>query len=96
MAKCTIKDLKVGMKNIQIEVTIDFVGEKRSTGGFNNDNFLPAFVNDSSGEMKMTFWGDDVKKAKPGKKLKLTKGYVTEYKGTLQLNTPQDTPIVWL
>ncbi len=96
MVKYTLKQLKPGMKNIDIEVTIDFVGEKRKTGGFNNDLFLPAFVKDETGEMKMTFWAEDVKKAKPGKKLKVTKGYVTEYKGTPQLNISQGTEIVWL
>lgn len=96
MVKYTIKDLKVGMKNIDIEVTIDFLGEKRSTGGFNNDVFIPGFVKDATGEIKMTFWAGDVKNAKPGKKLKITKGYVTEYKGTMQLNIPQGTEIKWL
>lgn len=44
----------------------------------------------------MTFWGGDVKKVKAGKKIKITKGYITEYMGQLQLNARKENPIEFL
>ncbi len=96
MVKYKIKDLKEGMKNVDIEVTIDFLGEKRSTSGYNNDSFVAGFVTDETGEIKVTFWNEDVKKAKPGKKFRIEKGYVTAFKGAIQLNASKEKGIVWL
>lgn len=96
MTQYKIKDLKEGMKNVDIEVTVDFLGEMRKTNGFNNDSFIVGFVTDETGEIKMTFWNEDVKKAKPTKKLKIEKGYVTAFKGAIQLNASKEKGIVWL
>lgn len=84
------------MNKVDIEVTIDFFGEKRTTDGFNNDSFLVSFVKDETGEIKFIFWNEEIKKAKPGKKFRITSGYVTEYKGTLQLHPNKEKGIVWL
>lgn len=97
MTQYKLKDLKKGMKDVDIEVTIDFLGEKRKTDGFNNDSFVVGFVNDADGgEIKMTFWNADVKMAKPGKKLKVKGGYVTEFKGSLQLHADKKKGIEWV
>ncbi len=96
MTQYKVKDLKVGMKDVDVEVTVDFLGEKRTTDGFNNDTFIVGFVKDETGEIKMLFWNEDVKKAKPGKKAKIAKGYVTEFKGTLQLHTSKEKGVQWI
>ena len=96
MTKYTVKELKKGMKNIEIEVTVDFLGEKRKTDGFNNDTFQVGFVKDETGDIKLVFWNDDVKKVKEGKKLKIVDGYVTEFRDTLQLNASKEKGIKWL
>jgi ssDNA-binding replication factor A large subunit len=97
MTQYKLKDLKKGMKDVDVEVTVDFLGEKRKTGGFNNDAFIAGFVKDTDGgEIKMTFWNEDVKKAKPGKNLKITGGYVTEFKGSLQLHADKKKGIEWM
>ena len=96
MTQYKIKDLKAGMKDVDVEVSVDFLGEKRTTDGFNNDSFIVGFVKDETGEIKMLFWNEDIKKAKPGKKLKIAKGYVTEFKGTLQLHSSKEKGVVWI
>lgn len=96
MPQYKVKDLKVGMKDVTVEVTVDFLGEKRATDGFNNDTFIVGFVKDETGEIKMLFWNEDVKKAKPGKKAKIVKGYVTEFKGTLQLHSSKEKGVQWI
>jgi len=89
-----ISGLKEGMKNVNIEVTIDFVGEKRMSAGYGAESYCPAFVKDETGEIRMTIFGPDVNKVKKrGTKIKIKKGYVTEYKGELQLNTKRESPI---
>ncbi len=96
MSLYKIKDLKAGMKDVDIEVSIDFLGEKRKTDGFNNDSFIVGFVKDETGEIKVLFWNEDSKKAKQGKKVKITNGYVTEFNGTLQLHPSKKKGFRWL
>ncbi len=97
MAQYKLKDLKTGMKNVDVEATVDFLGEKRMTDGFNNDSFVVGFIKDNEGgEIKMIFWNEDVKKAKPGKKLKVKSGYVTEFKGSVLLHADKKKGIEWL
>ena len=96
MTEYKIKDLRVGMKDVDITVEIDFLGERRRTSGFDNDNLVPAIVKDETGEIQFTFWNDDIKKAKPGKKVKIEDGYVTEYNGQLQLRNLKEKKVIFL
>ncbi len=96
MTEYKIKDLKNGMKEVDIVVEIDFLGEKRTSSGFGADNFRQAYVKDETGEIKLTFWNEDIQKAKPKKKVKITNGYVTVYNMELQLNASKDNPLEFL
>ncbi len=90
-----IKDLSRGMTDINIEVTIDFVGEIWGRG-YGEEPHAVGFVKDDTGEVKMTFWGDACRKAKKGKKIRIIKGYVTEYAGQLQLNANRNIGVEFL
>lgn len=79
-----IKDLEVGMEDINIEATIDFVGDVRGKD-YGEDPFALGFLKDGTGEVKITFWGDDVQKAKPGKRIRIIKCSIGEYRGQLQV-----------
>ncbi|NQU79516.1 hypothetical protein HQ545_07140 [Candidatus Woesearchaeota archaeon] len=79
-----IKDLELGMENVNIEATIDFVGDVMGKG-YGEDPFAISFLKDSSGEVKMTIWGDNLKKAKKGQKIQVFMASVGEYRGELQL-----------
>lgn len=82
------------MKNIDIDLVIDFTSEKkRSSTGI---SYIQAFAKDETGEIKLTFFGTDCAKAKPKKKFRITKGYITAFNGQLQLNTKKEHPIEWL
>lgn len=96
MTEYKIKDLKRGMKDIDITVEIDFTGEKRRTSGFDSNVLIPAIVKDETGEIQMTFWNDDIKKAKSGVKVKIEGGYITEYNGQLQLRSSKEKKVVFL
>ncbi|MFH1064155.1 MAG: hypothetical protein V1729_03685 [Candidatus Woesearchaeota archaeon] len=79
-----LKDLKLDMKDVNIVATIDFVGETHGKG-YGEDPFAIGFLRDGTGEIKMTFWGDDLQSAKPKKKVRIIKASVGEYRGQLQL-----------
>jgi ssDNA-binding replication factor A large subunit len=80
-----IKDLEIGMENINVEATIDFVGDTYGTG-YGEDPYAIAFLKDRTGEIKVTFWGDDIKKAKPKKKVRILQASVSDFRGQLQIN----------
>jgi ssDNA-binding replication factor A large subunit len=79
-----IKDLEIGMEHINIKATIDFVGDVMGKG-YGEAPFALGFLKDSTGEVKVTFWGDDIKKAKPKKDVQIINCSVGEYRGQLQL-----------
>jgi ssDNA-binding replication factor A large subunit len=80
-----IKDLKIGMEDVNVEATIDFVGETYGKG-FGQDPYAIGFLKDSTGEIKISFWGDDIKKAKPKKKVRIINASVSSFRDQLQLN----------
>lgn len=79
-----LKDLEVGMTDINIKATIDFVGDVMGKG-YGEAPFALGFLKDATGEVKVTFWGDDIKKAKSKKKVMIIKCSVGEYRGQLQI-----------
>lgn len=97
MAEYKVKDLKKGINDVDIVVTIDFLAPKDTRTLYHGDEKLArTYVVDETGEIAMTFWGSDVKKAKKGAKVRVTNGYVTEFKGMLQLNARKDNPVEFL
>ena len=93
-----INELKKGMKEVDITVEVDFLGYG-NTGhrGYGEDYiFQQAMVKDETGEIKMTFWDEDAKKVKEGMKVRIENGYVTEYKGELQLNADREKGVEFL
>ena len=81
-----IKDLKEGMVDVNVEAEVDFLGETYGKG-FGEAPYAIGFIKDETGEIKTSFWGDDLKKAKPGAKVRIIKGTVTTYKEQLQINS---------
>lgn len=92
MAEHKIKDLKRGMKDIDITVEVDFLGNSnRHHQGYGQDYvYQQAMVKDDTGEIKMTFWDDDAKKVKEGSKVRIQGGYVSVFRDELQLNADKE------
>ena len=85
-----ISELNEGMQNIELIATIDYLPPNYDkTWGI-------VFVKDDSKDIKMIFVGDNIKKAKVGKKIKIHNGYVTNVRGQLQLNTTKEEDIEFL
>ena len=80
-----IKKLELGMSDVNVIGKIDFVGDKRGSD-YGSTLYVVGFIKDKTGEVKTSFWDDDAIAAKPGKKVRIIHGNVTEYNGQIQLN----------
>ena len=83
-----VKDLQAGQGKIDIEVEVVSVDEPRTFEKFGKQGKVAnAKVKDASGEITMTLWNEQVDTVKPGMKVKITNGYISEFKGEKQLGT---------
>ena len=79
------KELQTGMEGVNVEAVVDFVGSVQGKE-YGEEPRAIGFLKDDSGEVKITLWGDDIKKAKKGRKVRILQASVTDYKGQVQLN----------
>ena len=76
------------MRNgISIEGKIERKGESRTinlkSGG--TLDTCDAFLVDQSGEIKITFWGEDINKVDDGTQIRIENGYTSSFKGDVSL-----------
>src|SRR3990167_6437235 len=82
-----IKDVKANQGNIQVEVEVIKKDSPRQFEKFGKSGKVcNAVVQDTSGEITLTLWNDDVDKVNVGDKIKLDNGWCSEYKGERQLS----------
>lgn len=84
-----IKQLQAKQTNVDIELNIEEVGDAREFQKFGKSGRVAtAVAKDSKGDsIKVTLWNEDIDKVKPGDKIQLKNGYVSEWQGELQLTT---------
>jgi replication factor A1 len=49
-------------------------------------NVATAIISDGSGSIKLTLWNDQINQVEVNNTVKIDKGYVTSFKGEIQLN----------
>jgi len=83
-----ISELKAGTGNASIEAEIVSMEEPREVMGKFGKRLRVASANlkDDSGEIVLSLWNDDTDKFVQGDKLKITDGWVSEYKGQLRIS----------
>lgn len=82
-----VSELKTGQGKVEIEATVVSVGEVRTYNKFGKDlRVAEAVISDGSGEIKLSLWNEDIEKVSAGKKVKISNGYVSEFKGEKQLS----------
>lgn len=82
-----ISELKTGQGKVDIQATVVSVGEVRTYNKFGKDlRVAEAVVSDGSGEIKLSLWNEDIEKVQQGKTIKITNGYVSEFRGEKQLS----------
>lgn len=90
-----IKDIKVGAMDGAITAEIIDMEEPREVlNKFGvRMKVAKANIRDASGEINLTLWNDDTGKFKVGDKIKLENGWVTEFKGNLQVSSGKNGKI---
>jgi len=90
-----VKDLKPRTAFDEMIVEVVTVGEPRSFASAQGQGTVcNSAVKDAEGvEVSFTLWNEDYKKIKDGDKVKITNGWVTEYKGKLQISAGRNGTI---
>ncbi len=80
-----VKDLKAKAAVDEITLTIESIDEPREVRG-GSLRVANANGTDDTGSVTLTLWNDEINKVKTGDKIKISKGWVGEYQGKLQLS----------
>jgi len=82
----TIKELKPRMATVEIEVEVVSVSEPREFNKYGKaGKVATAKVKDKTGEVDLSLWNEQCDQVKPGDKVKISNGYVSEWQDKLQL-----------
>jgi replication factor A1 len=83
-----ISELKSGTGNASIEGEIVAMEEPREVMGKFGKRLrvASATVKDDSGEIVLSLWNDDTEKYAQGDKIKISDGWVSDYKGQLRIS----------
>ena len=87
--KVNIKDLRNGMKRVTVEANVVEKGETREVRSrYKDETYMvaDAVVADETGSIKLTLWNEQIDQVDVGNKIKIENGYVTSFKGEIQLN----------
>jgi replication factor A1 len=84
-----IRDLRNGMKNVSVEAKVVEKSEAREVlSRFKDETYrvATAVIADETGKIKLTLWNDQINQVNINNTVKVEKGYVTSFKGEIQLN----------
>ncbi|MDE1768464.1 MAG: DNA-binding protein [Candidatus Micrarchaeota archaeon] len=84
-----ISELKAGTQNVELEATVAEKQEPREviTKYGKRLNVANVTLKDDTGTISLSLWGKDIDAVSKGDKVKVTNGYVGEFRGTPQLST---------
>ena len=84
-----IKDLQNGMKRVSIEAKVTEKSDPREvTSRFQNQTLkvADAIIADETGQIKLTLWNEQIDQVNVDGVIKVENGYVTSFRGEIQLN----------
>jgi len=87
--KLNIKDLSNGMKRVSVEAKVVEKGNPREVmSRYKDESYkvADAMVADATGSIKLTLWNEQIDQVEVGNTVKIENGYVTSFKGEIQLN----------
>ncbi len=84
-----INELKAGASNVNIEAKVVKKDDPREVVTKYGKRLSVANITleDETGTIMMSVWGNDIDKVHVGDKVEITNGYVSEFRGTPQLST---------
>lgn len=84
----SIKDIKANTGNITLQAEVVSKQEPRTFSKFGKEGRVcNATLRDSSGEILLTLWNDDIEKVVVGNTVKLENGWCSEFKEQKQVST---------
>lgn len=84
-----IKDMRNGMKRVDIEAKVSEKSETREVMARFSDTthrVATAIIGDETGTIKLTLWNEQIGQVNVNDKIKVENGYVTSFRGEIQLN----------
>jgi replication factor A1 len=84
-----IKDLRDGMKRVSVEGRVVEKGNTREVRSKYKDEtykIADAMIADETGSIKLTLWNEQIEQVDVDNILKIENGYVTSFRGEIQLN----------
>lgn len=84
-----IKDLRDKMRNVTVEGKVMEKSEAREVlSRFKDETYkvASAMIGDETGTIKMTLWNEQIDKVNVDNLVKVENGYVSSFKGEIQLN----------
>jgi replication factor A1 len=87
--KLNIKDLRNGMKRVDVKAKVVSKGDTREvTSRYKDETYkvADAVVADETGSIKLTLWNEQIDQVNVNDNIKVENGYVTSFKGEIQLN----------
>lgn len=84
-----IRDLRNGMKRVSVEAKVLEKSETREVLSRFKDTthkVATAIITDETGKIKLTLWNDQINQVKINDTVKVENGYVTSFRGEIQLN----------
>lgn len=89
LKRLNINELRDGARRVNIEGRVVEKGNTREVQSRYRSETLrvaDAVVEDDSGNMKLTLWNEQIDQVQVGDKIRIENGYVTSFKGEIQLN----------
>jgi len=84
-----IKDLRNGMRRVTVEAKVVEKGEPRQVRSRYKDEtytVADATIADETGSIKLTLWNEQIDQVEVNNTVKIENGYVTSFRGEVQLN----------
>jgi replication factor A1 len=84
-----IKELKNGMRKVEVEAKVVEKTPTREVMSRYKDvvhRVATAMVSDDTGQIKLTLWNDQIEQVNVEDKVKVENGYITTFRGEMQLN----------
>jgi len=84
-----IKELRDGMKRVNVKGTVTEKSDPREvTSRFKDQTYrvCTAVMSDETGTIKLTLWNDQIEMVKVNDVIRIENGYITSFRGEIQLN----------
>jgi replication factor A1 len=84
-----IKELRDGMKRVNVKATVSEKSDPREvTSRFKDQTYrvATAILTDETGTVKLTLWNDQIEMVSVNDTIRIENGYVTSFRGEIQLN----------